>query len=168
MFVNTGFGANAKKEMGMKSLNIMDYDRSNLCFRSSCEYLHQYDMTRMPLCHFFVEGHCTKDDCQFLHIRPEDSAADCPWYARGFCKHGPKCRKKHTRKELCGSYMAGFCPKGPCNTPIAASTPFPPALVILFCPSLSKTSLSLYLIRPGLSGCWANSVSAGARQVGPS
>ena len=82
-----------------------------------CEYLHQYDMTRMPLCHFFVEGHCTKDDCQFLHIRPEDSAADCPWYARGFCKHGPKCRKRHTRKELCGSYMAGFCPKGPRTLP---------------------------------------------------
>lgn len=37
-----------------------------------CEYLHQYDMTRMPLCHFFTEGQCTKDDCQFLHIRPED------------------------------------------------------------------------------------------------
>ncbi len=70
-------------------------------------------MTRMPLCHFFVEGHCTKDDCQFLHIRPEDNAVECPWYARGFCKHGPKCRKKHARKELCPSYMAGFCPKGP-------------------------------------------------------
>jgi len=41
-------------------------------------------------------------------------------YARGFCKHGPKCRKKHVRKELCGSYMAGFCPKGPGQTPVLA------------------------------------------------
>ena len=47
-----------------------------------CEYLHQYDMKRMPLCHFFAEGQCTKDDCQFLHIRPEDKVVECPWYAR--------------------------------------------------------------------------------------
>jgi len=45
-----------------------------------CEYLHQYDMKRMPLCHFFAEGQCTKDDCQFLHIRPEDKVVECPWY----------------------------------------------------------------------------------------
>ena len=94
-------------------------------WRGRCEYLHQYDMTRMPLCHFFVEGHCTKDDCQFLHIRPEDNAVECPWYARGFCKHGPKCRKKHARKELCPSYMAGFCPKGP-REPARPVRPRPP------------------------------------------
>ncbi len=86
-----------------------------------CEYLHQYDMTRMPLCHFFADGQCTKDDCQFLHIRPEDKVVECPWYARGFCKHGPKCRKKHVRKELCGSYMAGFCPKGAGTDALVAS-----------------------------------------------
>ena len=58
-----------------------------------------------------------------IHLRKETSllthssltAHSCPTlrYARGFCKHGPKCRKKHARKELCGTYIAGFCPKGP-------------------------------------------------------
>ncbi|KAJ1477985.1 hypothetical protein T484DRAFT_1819205 [Baffinella frigidus] len=92
-----------------------------------CDYLHQYDMKRMPLCHFFADGSCTKDDCQFLHIRPEDKVIECPWYARGFCKHGPKCRKKHARKELCGSFMAGFCPKELCGSFMAG-----------FCPKLER------------------------------
>lgn len=53
------------------------------------------------------------DQCPFLHIRPEDRIKDCPWYARGFCKHGPTCRNRHARKEPCLRYLAGFCPDGP-------------------------------------------------------
>jgi len=38
---------------------------------------------------------------------------NCPWYNRGFCKHGPNCRNEHVRKEACPRYLAGFCPDGP-------------------------------------------------------
>ena len=38
---------------------------------------------------------------------------DCPWYDRGFCRHGPSCRHRHVRRVLCLNYLAGFCPAGP-------------------------------------------------------
>lgn len=37
---------------------------------------------------------------------------DCPWYDRGFCRHGPNCKNRHTRKVLCQNYLCGFCPEG--------------------------------------------------------
>ena len=36
---------------------------------------------------FFV-GQCSNKECPFLHLNPEDKIKDCPWYDRGFCKHG--------------------------------------------------------------------------------
>ena len=33
-------------------------------------------------------GQCTNPDCEYRHIRPEDKLTECPWYARGHCKHG--------------------------------------------------------------------------------
>jgi cleavage and polyadenylation specificity factor subunit 4 len=41
------------------------------------------------------------------------SLLDCPWYDRGFCRHGPNCKNRHTRKVLCQNYLCGFCPEGP-------------------------------------------------------
>jgi cleavage and polyadenylation specificity factor subunit 4 len=40
------------------------------------------------------------------------SYLDCPWYDRGFCRHGPNCKNRHTRKVLCQNYLCGFCPEG--------------------------------------------------------
>lgn len=65
----------------------------------------------------------------YLHIDPESKQKECPWYARGFCKHGkcessvlvailltnivgPNCRNKHVRKLVCQNYLTGFCPDG--------------------------------------------------------
>ncbi|KNC77970.1 hypothetical protein SARC_09581 [Sphaeroforma arctica JP610] len=53
------------------------------------------------------------DECQYLHVDPSAKIQDCPWYARGFCKHGPGCRHRHSRKVLCQNYLCGFCPEGP-------------------------------------------------------
>ena len=54
-------------------------------------------MSKMPICHFYSSyGVCSNnEDCPFRHVDPEQNQTDCPWYARGFCKHGPKCRNKH-------------------------------------------------------------------------
>uniref|UniRef100_A0A7M4FCY1 Cleavage and polyadenylation specificity factor subunit 4 n=1 Tax=Crocodylus porosus TaxID=8502 RepID=A0A7M4FCY1_CROPO len=70
-------------------------------------------------------------ECPFLHIDPESKIKDCPWYDRGFCKHGmvelsvyeilslkvyiagPLCRHRHTRRVICVNYLVGFCPEGP-------------------------------------------------------
>jgi cleavage and polyadenylation specificity factor subunit 4 len=79
-----------------------------------CEFLHEYDPKRMPECWFYAKYlECTNPECFFLHINPDDKIKNCPWYHRGFCKHGPKCRYKHNLALACPSYLAGFCLKGP-------------------------------------------------------
>ncbi|GAM18774.1 hypothetical protein SAMD00019534_019490 [Acytostelium subglobosum LB1] len=79
-----------------------------------CEFLHEYDLAKMPECYFFSKfGECSNQECMYLHLNPEEKVVECPWYARGFCKHGPKCRHKHMKKLLCENYYLGFCPEGP-------------------------------------------------------
>ena len=87
MYASTGSDPSAKRvsfrsfwhEVMLHALSHITYDMRGLASGDMCEYLHQYDMKRMPLCHFFAEGQCTKEDCQFLHIRPEDKIVECPW-----------------------------------------------------------------------------------------
>uniref|UniRef100_A0A8C3T5T2 Cleavage and polyadenylation specificity factor subunit 4 n=1 Tax=Chelydra serpentina TaxID=8475 RepID=A0A8C3T5T2_CHESE len=85
-----------------------------LCKRGDeCEFLHEYDMTKMPECYFYSKfGECSNRECPFLHIDPASRVKDCPWYDRGFCKQGPLCKYKHTRRVMCVNYLAGFCPEG--------------------------------------------------------
>ncbi|XP_074871125.1 putative cleavage and polyadenylation specificity factor subunit 4-like protein [Carettochelys insculpta] len=86
-----------------------------LCKRGDqCEFLHEYDMTKMPECYFYSKfGECSNRECPFLHTDPASRVKDCPWYDRGFCKQGPVCKYKHTRRVMCVNYLVGFCPKGP-------------------------------------------------------
>ena len=64
--------------------------------------------------HFYsLPDACHNKECPFLHIDPESKIRDCPWYDRGFCRHGPLCRHRHVRRVLCLNYLAGFCSKGP-------------------------------------------------------
>jgi len=81
----------------------------------SCEFLHEYDLKRMPECWFFIKyGECNNPDCLYLHVDPKSKhARHCLWYARGFCKHGPACRNRHVRNTACPLYISGFCPFGP-------------------------------------------------------
>ncbi|KAI8803616.1 hypothetical protein BJ742DRAFT_682930, partial [Cladochytrium replicatum] len=79
-----------------------------------CEFLHEYNLRKMPECWFYSKyGECSNPECLYLHIDPNDKVRECAWYARGFCKHGARCRHKHVRKALCPLYLTGFCPKGP-------------------------------------------------------
>ncbi|OZC10251.1 hypothetical protein X798_02841 [Onchocerca flexuosa] len=55
---------------------------------------------------------CSNRECPFRHIDPESKIKDCPWYDRGFCRHGPFCKHRHRRRVLCPNYLAGFCPDG--------------------------------------------------------
>ena len=70
-------------------------------------------MSKMPECYFYSRFNaCHNKECPFLHIDPEAKVRDCPWYDRGFCRHGPNCRHRHVRRVLCINYLAGFCPSG--------------------------------------------------------
>ncbi|EPB75262.1 zinc knuckle [Ancylostoma ceylanicum] len=55
---------------------------------------------------------CSNRECPFRHIDPETKMRDCPWYDRGFCRHGPYCKHRHRRRVICPNYIAGFCPDG--------------------------------------------------------
>jgi len=47
----------------------------------------------------------------YQHINPRDAKeAECPWFARGFCKHGSQCKRRHAVKVICINYMIGRCP----------------------------------------------------------
>jgi YT521-B-like domain len=61
-----------------------------------CEYLHQYDLSRMPVCSSITKGKvCTLEDCVFKHTDP--NMKRCPRYDLGFCIKGPQCKEKHER-----------------------------------------------------------------------
>jgi len=62
----------------------------------SCEFLHQYDLSKMPLCRH--GDRCKVKDCPFRHISEADRL-ECVFYSQGFCIHGPFCRYKHVRRE---------------------------------------------------------------------
>ncbi|KAI9468847.1 hypothetical protein BX667DRAFT_473701 [Coemansia mojavensis] len=81
----------------------------------NCEFLHEYNLEKMPPCKFFdKDGACINgDECEFRHVNPDQKKRECPWYARGFCRHGANCRSKHVRKLICPYYQFGFCPDGP-------------------------------------------------------
>ncbi|KAL5107355.1 Cytochrome b-c1 complex subunit Rieske mitochondrial [Taenia crassiceps] len=79
-----------------------------------CDFLHVYDMTKMPECYFFSRfGVCMNKECQFLHVDPATKIQDCAWYARGFCRNGPACRNRHVRRVACQNFLNGFCLEGP-------------------------------------------------------
>lgn len=79
-----------------------------------CEFLHEYNLSKMPECFFFSKySACSNKECPFRHIDPESKIRDCPWYDRGFCRHGPYCKHRHRRRVLCPLYLLGFCPDGP-------------------------------------------------------
>ncbi|PSN40982.1 Cleavage and polyadenylation specificity factor subunit 4 [Blattella germanica] len=67
----------------------------------------------LPLPFAGMDNACHNKECPFLHIDPESKIKDCPWYDRGFCRHGPNCRHRHVRRVLCMNYVAGLCIDGP-------------------------------------------------------
>ncbi|KAK1963087.1 hypothetical protein LY78DRAFT_212739 [Colletotrichum sublineola] len=81
----------------------------------SCEFLHEYNLRKMPECNFFMRnGYCSNgEECLYLHIDPQSKLPPCPHYDKGFCPLGPRCSKKHVRRKLCPFYLVGFCPEGP-------------------------------------------------------
>ncbi|RPB08627.1 hypothetical protein P167DRAFT_528185 [Morchella conica CCBAS932] len=87
----------------------------SLCKKGeACEFLHEYNLRKMPECNFFVRnGYCSNgEECLYLHVDPDSKIPLCPHYENGFCPLGPTCSKKHVRKPICKFYLAGFCPDG--------------------------------------------------------
>lgn len=89
----------------------------DLCMKgSACEFLHQYDLSKMPLCatknNNSYKRHCKILDCPMKHVRNEDQK-ECTFYAIGFCVHGPTCKYQHVRRQpedlpLVADFTAGL------------------------------------------------------------
>ncbi|KAF7320401.1 hypothetical protein MKEN_00824900 [Mycena kentingensis (nom. inval.)] len=104
----------------------------------ACEFLHEYNLRRMPECWWYAKyGYCSSgEECLYAH--PKERRVECPDYNRGFCKLGPTCPRKHVRRVACQLYLTGFCPLGPecprghpkpnIPPPEAYETPAAPAL----------------------------------------
>ncbi|NWT41438.1 CPSF4 factor, partial [Chroicocephalus maculipennis] len=101
------------QHVGREKTVVCKHWLRGLCKKGDrCDFLHEYDVTKMPECYFYSKfGECSNKDCPFLHINA--SATGCPWYDRGFCRHGPLCKYKHMRRVMCTNYLVGFCPEGP-------------------------------------------------------
>ncbi|GLD92054.1 hypothetical protein PINS_up000587 [Pythium insidiosum] len=72
-----------------------------LCMKGdNCEFLHQFDMARMPECRWGME--CQVPECPFRHV-PDEERVECAFYRQGFCSHGPNCRYRHVKlaREEC-------------------------------------------------------------------
>ncbi|NXN01392.1 CPSF4 factor, partial [Sylvia borin] len=109
-------GVQGHPRHGGAKLEVCKHWLRGLCKRGDgCDFLHDYDASRTRECYFYSKfGECGDKDCPFLHVAaPAASPAGCPWYERGFCRHGPLCKYKHTRREMCANYLVGFCPEGP-------------------------------------------------------
>ena len=54
----------------------------------ACEFLHEYNLRRMPECWWYAKyGYCSAgDECLYAH--PKERRVECPDYNRGFCKLG--------------------------------------------------------------------------------
>ena len=86
-----------------------------LCKKNDhCEFLHEYNLRKMPECLFYSKnGFCTQTpECLYLHVDPQLRIPPCPNYEKGFCPEGPKCANRHIRKIMCPLWLTGFCPKG--------------------------------------------------------
>jgi len=66
-----------------------------LCMKGeNCEFLHQYDVDRMPLCR--RGANCKVPDCPYRHVS-EDDKPQCVFFQQGFCVHGLACRYRHLK-----------------------------------------------------------------------
>lgn len=87
-----------------------------LCKKNDhCEFLHEYNLRKMPECLFYLKnGFCTQTpECLYLHVDPQSKIPECLNYTMGFCPDGPDCPRRHIRRIICPLYITGFCPKGP-------------------------------------------------------
>eukprot|EP00404_Azadinium_spinosum_P052280 CAMPEP_0180766000 /NCGR_PEP_ID=MMETSP1038_2-20121128/39263_1 /TAXON_ID=632150 /ORGANISM="Azadinium spinosum, Strain 3D9" /LENGTH=334 /DNA_ID=CAMNT_0022800485 /DNA_START=55 /DNA_END=1056 /DNA_ORIENTATION=- len=68
----------------------------NLCMKGDkCDFLHQYDLSRMPECMFFLKfGKCNDPECVFRHVQNSERP-ECQRYRLGFCRYGIMCRSRH-------------------------------------------------------------------------
>ena len=87
------------------SLTLRGGDR-----REQCDYLHEYDEDKMPVCQFWnsESGECNKPNCPFKHSLPSDNAPECPWYAQSCAAVTRHCSRRPPLNVSGGAGAAGM------------------------------------------------------------
>ncbi|TDH71230.1 hypothetical protein CCR75_003485 [Bremia lactucae] len=95
------FGQQAAKKDFKRGTVVCRHWLRALCMKGdNCEFLHQYDMSKMPECRWGME--CQVPECPFRHV-PDEERVECAFYKQGFCSHGSSCRYRHIKlaREEC-------------------------------------------------------------------
>lgn len=83
----------------------------------ACDMSHELTAERVPHCHHFQKGVCTKEDCPYVHVRVSPTALVCqnfPVY--GYCEKGVNCTEKHIIE--CPDFSnTGSCTDRRCKLP---------------------------------------------------
>jgi cleavage and polyadenylation specificity factor subunit 4 len=108
---NAGYGRDRERQMTVSLLTkfnlrmklitariakVCKHWLRGLCKKGdACEFLHEYNLRRMPECWWFAKyGYCASGE-ECLYIHPKERKGECPDYKRGFCKLGmhdvPRC-----------------------------------------------------------------------------
>lgn len=93
-----GLGSMAKGIMrpGGRHTIVCKHWLRDLCMKGDkCDFLHQYDLARMPECTQWSRmGRCIDQECDFRH---DTERMECQKYKFGFCKLGSQCKMRHER-----------------------------------------------------------------------
>ena len=93
-----GLGSMAKGVMrpGGRHTVVCKHWLRDLCMKGDkCDFLHQYDLARMPECLQWSRfGKCGDQECDFRH---DTERMECQKYKFGFCKLGSQCKMRHDK-----------------------------------------------------------------------
>lgn len=93
-----GLGSMAKGVMrpGGRHTIVCKHWLRDLCMKGDkCDFLHQYDLARMPECLQWSRfGKCADQECDFRH---DTERMECQKYKFGFCKLGNQCKMRHDK-----------------------------------------------------------------------
>lgn len=64
-----------------------------------CSLSHEASEHNTPHCQHFQKGRCSKDDCQFPHVRLNPGALNCEAFGqKGYCEKGSRCSELHAHE----------------------------------------------------------------------
>lgn len=67
-----------------------------LCKNETCLLSHNANLHKMPVCKYFLEGHCQKQrECLYLHKKLTDDAKLCAEFLKGYCPLADKVNASH-------------------------------------------------------------------------
>uniref|UniRef100_A0A1Q3F3X1 C3H1-type domain-containing protein n=1 Tax=Culex tarsalis TaxID=7177 RepID=A0A1Q3F3X1_CULTA len=81
-----------------------------------CLLSHDVSLEKMPVCRFFLEGRCVKNDCPYLHKKVSETERICEDFLRGYCPLAAMCQRRH--EFVCPEFdRLGVCDRSKCPYP---------------------------------------------------